>query len=406
MIIAVVALLLGMLAAAVVCFWPRRALSTLGYYDKTGKLAITAPLFSSSTRPFHEGLAGVHLSGNSIGYIDNTGKLLFSLGSDIQEPPDGQGVQDFSEDLVAVKPDSHWGYADKTGKLLIPARFDDAMSFKEGLAPVKLGGWWGFIDHAGQFAIERQFQYAMPFSEGLAAVMLRNKIGYIDKQGTWVIKPQFDLATRFSEGLAYVDDRYYIDKTGNCVLDLTKKPDLESGPLKEELRWRTNSEKILAFYVNKCCLFDVRERVMVLPRMANVHRWYGTEEFHHGFTIVHALGSSRYIDRQGNYLKLALGRDLRGDPILVQDFLAAKPFAENVAAVCYQGRCRFIDAQGHLAILNGYDWATSFSDGLAKAQLVGQYFYINHAGQQVFGLKDRSGMDFSEGLAQTYDHTQ
>jgi hypothetical protein len=42
------------------------------------------------------------------------------------------------------------GYTDKTGKEIIPCKYDYAESFFEGLAWVKLNDKWGFVDRAGK----------------------------------------------------------------------------------------------------------------------------------------------------------------------------------------------------------------------------------------------------------------
>ena len=42
-----------------------------------------------------------------------------------------------------------WGYIDKSGTLVIPARYDDAWDFSEGLAHVNLNGRWFYIDKNG-----------------------------------------------------------------------------------------------------------------------------------------------------------------------------------------------------------------------------------------------------------------
>jgi hypothetical protein len=36
---------------------------------------------------------------------------------------------DFSGGLAPVRDGKNWGYADKTGKMVIPAHFDDALPF-------------------------------------------------------------------------------------------------------------------------------------------------------------------------------------------------------------------------------------------------------------------------------------
>ncbi len=67
---------------------------------------------------------------------------------------------------------------------------------------VKIDGKYGYADKSGALVIEPQFDGAEGFSEGLAAVKLDEKYGYIDKAGEWVIEPTFRYAKRFSEGLA------------------------------------------------------------------------------------------------------------------------------------------------------------------------------------------------------------
>src|SRR5262249_49255806 len=63
-----------------------------------------------------------------------------------------------------------WGFIDKTGSLVIPPRFESALSFSEGLAGVLLDGKWGFFDKTGTLVIENQFDWVERFSEGVAVV--------------------------------------------------------------------------------------------------------------------------------------------------------------------------------------------------------------------------------------------
>ena len=58
------------------------------------------------------------------------------------------------------------------------------MVFSEGLADVRLNGKWGFIDKSGKVVIPFKYDDALPFSEGFAVVELDGKDGYIDKNGT------------------------------------------------------------------------------------------------------------------------------------------------------------------------------------------------------------------------------
>lgn len=71
--------------------------------------------------------------------------------------------------------------AQRTPRVVIDYRFDEARDFHEGLAAVKSGDAWGYIDNLGRTVLP--FAYRVPeagdFSEGLAFVGDR----YIDVDG-------------------------------------------------------------------------------------------------------------------------------------------------------------------------------------------------------------------------------
>jgi hypothetical protein len=79
-----------------------------------------------------------------------------------------------------------WGFIDKTGKEVIPLKYDDARSFSEGLASVNLNGKWGYIDKTGKEVIPFKYDDAWPFSKGRAEVKLDGEWFYIDKTGKCV----------------------------------------------------------------------------------------------------------------------------------------------------------------------------------------------------------------------------
>jgi hypothetical protein len=219
-----------------------------GYIDTSGEFAIS-PRFDSSQNdyvfPFSDGVARILVRG-SYGYIDRTGAAVI--------PPKFLQGFDFREGMASVVTDGpcafvpdgpcgfynltivggpaassaamcKFGFIDKTGRILIGARFDAAKDFSEGLAPVKVGGLWGFVNRTGQFAIEPRFQDAEPFSSGLARIKENDLYGYVDQLGSVKITPALRYAESFSDGFAVVgdgaeDERFwYIDASGNRVFD-------------------------------------------------------------------------------------------------------------------------------------------------------------------------------------------
>ncbi|MDR1169919.1 MAG: SUMF1/EgtB/PvdO family nonheme iron enzyme [Prevotellaceae bacterium] len=76
-----------------------------------------------------------------------------------------------------------YGFIDRTGREVVPCKYDYVWHFNERLAPVKLNGKWGYIDMTGNEVIPLKYDYAKYFNRGLAAVQLNGKEMHIDKQG-------------------------------------------------------------------------------------------------------------------------------------------------------------------------------------------------------------------------------
>ena len=124
-------------------------------------------------------------------------------------------------ELFAYDFGSRWGYVNREGKLLIPAKYDAASQFAEGLACVREGSLHGYIDGNGFYKIHPQFHSARSFSEGLAAVVFSVKWGFINRLDQFVVTPLYEDAGDFAEGVAPVKwhGRWgYIDRTGSFTI--------------------------------------------------------------------------------------------------------------------------------------------------------------------------------------------
>jgi len=89
-----------------------------------------------------------------------------------------------------------------TGKIAIPAQYDNAWIFSEGLAAVVVDNRLGFIRPDGSWAIPLKFAYhrhsfqEVVFLGGHCAVAdSTNRFGIIDTNGEWVIAPQYEKIT-------------------------------------------------------------------------------------------------------------------------------------------------------------------------------------------------------------------
>jgi len=178
-----------------------------GYIDKYGNTVI--PFEYDGATDFSEGLASV-MKGQENFFIDKSGKVVISsiphiLGGD------------FHEGLAAVHLPGETESVTVNGKTITVA-----------------GAKYGFIDKSGALVIPTEYDHVLPFSEGLAAVCKDNEGGFIDAKGNVVIPfryafkeyknplgwtPEFirvyDI-TSFSGGVASIND-VWIDKTGKAV---------------------------------------------------------------------------------------------------------------------------------------------------------------------------------------------
>lgn len=232
-----------------------------GVINESGRLVI--PPFGSSTRfgDFHEGLA--RYSDHGWGFIDRHGLVVI--------PAKFYEAGDFSEGLSVVRSSdtSRFGYINQKGELVIPYTFVRASNFHEGLAAVAISkGQYGYIDKTGTVMLRGTDWFEVQdFSEGLAAVQVEvldnsvyrgykeRRYGFIDRAGKFVIPAQFGMAKKFSEGRALITlpdraDVGFIDASGKVVI----KPQFVNGQSFSEglaaVAVETADKKTLWGYIN------------------------------------------------------------------------------------------------------------------------------------------------------------
>ncbi|WP_160715506.1 WG repeat-containing protein [Chitinophaga solisilvae] len=147
------------------------------------------------------------------GVIDPAGKLLFTTDAEI--------VGDFSSGLALFNKDDLWGFFNKKGETVFPARFDNRpLPFTDSTAIVQTGGETTGVRNGKLLLLHASGSIiAVPlcnasgrcildagaaFSEKLLPVKVGSTWGYMDTSGNMAIPPQFDQVTPFREGLATV----------------------------------------------------------------------------------------------------------------------------------------------------------------------------------------------------------
>ncbi len=315
---------------------------------------IIKPQFEAAGE-FSEGIAWViTLPNRDEGLIDQSGKVFLKFSSrnyrwgfseglakvEVFTPQDNKRLRKLwkmekktdreEEEFSTLLSKRKFGFADKTGRLVIEGKYDDADKFSEGLAAVKIGKKWGYIDKTGKTVLPFKFINTDGFSEGLAWAVLDNekRAGYIDKIGKWVISPRDGGVDNFSDGLAmiYVKGKHgYIDKKGNCVIapqfteakrfseglaavgigkyaEIRSEP--ESKPSTQPGTGAIEGSFVIGRYFDgQWGYIDKCGRMVIKPKFA------GAGEFHDGrASVIDGDGKGSpgmkfgYIDKKGNYI--------------------------------------------------------------------------------------------------------
>lgn len=320
------------------------------------------------------------------------------------------------------------GYIDRTGKLVIEAKYDHAGEFSEGLAfvshgliydgldkvqpvgnlvPIPMepdGMKWDIIDESGNVVakLKTNADYmSCIFSEGLAPfsgdwVSGKGSIyGYMDKTGKTVIEPRFTFAWLFKDGVAPACADWgrcgFIDRTGKFIV---RPVYAETRPFSDGLALVKTAEG-LAGYVNKS------GELVITPQFDGN---FGGE-FNEGLAPAAYPGTKfGFIDKLGHF---------RIEP----QFDSAGPFSDGLAPVTSGDKMGYVDREGKFVISPRFAGAYPFSEGLAAAttcpgalgamrpETVAEpcgYGYIDKTGKFVIEERFDGAEPFHDGLAQVY----
>lgn len=261
----------------------------------------------------------------------------------------------------------------------------------------------GYIDITGKMIIEPKFIYTGEFSDGLAEVRFKSdeieKSGFIDKTGNVIFEHTFYYVYNFSEGLARFqkDENSYeygfIDKTGNVVIEPTSNNvgDFHEGVAKisvEQKKDQNTTDK----KVYKFCFINKKGEIIIPCEFD------GVSDFSEGFAVA-------FINKRAGFI------DIKGDWLVGNVFIDAKPFSEGLAAVeGFNAKGErgwgFINKNTDVVIGPQYSNVSSFSDGLAAVRHTNNpWGYIDQKGKIIIPFQFSPSYtpgDFSEGYAGVY----
>jgi len=346
-----------------------------GYINTKGEF-IFNPQFENAYLFDENGIALVEL-GHEKGFIDKDENWKIKLKpnqncSIVSEFHDGMS-------LINNKGIDNFGFINKNGELVYEQEEGDKIPrhFSEGLAQIEKNGKWGYIDKTGKVVIKPQFEYAAQFSEGLAKIKTKEGWSYIDNTGSVIIEPKFKSASEFSEWLAWVyanniNGGGYINKSGEFIIGLQIKDPNILSAINDPIK----AQKRCKNYKDRdnC----IKERNFTSGR-----------DFSEGLAAVCYHGKCGYINRSG-------------EKAIDFKFSRALSFSEGLARVTTDEKWGYIDKTGEIVIEEAFDFARDFNSGVAMVKVGKEYGYINQKGEWIVEPQDQPSLGYKEGFIPFY----
>lgn len=87
--------------------------------------------------------------------------LVVGFGIYFWRNPESAAIKDIdpNQPPIPFRKGDKWGFSDKNKKLIIDAKYDEALQFIEGLAAIKLNDKWGIIDKTGKQVIPLKYEH-------------------------------------------------------------------------------------------------------------------------------------------------------------------------------------------------------------------------------------------------------
>lgn len=369
--------------------------SCISYYLHIKHIAINTSLSLLNFSKKESVLYPIEVNGK-YGFINKTGKEVI--------PPKFDEAQEFSEGLAAVKVGHKWGYIDSKGNFAIKPKYTypedtayqetgcwDPGSSSEGLIAVyvKKLDLWGFVNHKGEFVIKPRFNTVLGFSNGLSPVSLSGKWGYIDKAGKVIIKPKYEFANNYNEGVAIVNslknpkdpygdfDYLVIDKSGKILSNISL--------LGYSIRQINSESNIISPFSNGllpvCNAIGNSGCGYINPygKVQIAMKYDDASNFEDSVAVVQKNGKYGVINKQGNY-------------IIKPIFNFIQDFAEGLAVAGFDNKSGFIDKTGKFVINPQFDYTDYpfFKNGLIMVGIGNKRGYINKTGKFVWYHIDKA----------------
>lgn len=314
--------------------------------------------------------------------------------------------------LFPVVQGERWGYADSTGKILIPYQFEDAEYFSENLALVQINGKKGFINKNGFKVVSPIYKEADSFVNGLSIVETDSATGIINPRGEWIVPPiYYNISGPFGDFYRVENNEKFgvISNKGKLVTEI-KYEDLDG--FSEGMAAfaidglagfidTTGKEIIAAQFEEAGAFIKGLAKVMLNEKYGMINtagkfvipaKFVKISNPHEGRLLVSTEKKCAYYDLNGKQI-------IPPSEICAGPVLGIEGFQEGLARIERKGKYGFIDKKGKLIIPVNFEQVGFFSNGLAPFRKKKKWGYINKSGKVIIEPIYDAASPFVDGKA-------
>ena len=279
-------------------------------------------------------------------------------------------------------------------------------------------GRYSYVEYGkSKVVFNSQYDEAKPFFEGYACVKLKNKWGVINLKGETVIPLEYDVISSTKDGFTQVN-KYYQDYGRSYF----RSDDNEY--------FNKNFEKMnfkfIVNFSNGYAIIAERENIYIVDSFLNktklpigVYDYNGYPDYSIG-----AVGSVKeFFKYSSGFFRIKSQThgdirptfnyfNLKGKKLLINEYENAEDFEDGLAKVGFgnsydsdKQKYGFIDTSGNEVIPLRYNNLGDFSEGLATANIGNGFGFINKKGEVAIPFQSNfTANSFHFGLAQAFDN--
>jgi len=301
--------------------------------------------------------------------------------------------------LFSNKGDSHWGFINKKGEIIIKPKYYKVHNFSNNIAVIqKYGEGYGYINKEGKEIVTPNSLKTRTFSEGIGIIEKKenNKfiINLIDSTGKILLSfNKYKAIHQFSEGLAAVATEKYLNKTHVNNSINTSFP-TTYGYINKK------GEEVIKPNKNFYYALPFHDSVAVIAS-ANKNMMYYL--INHKGEIISEFFSQRHVSSNNNRIIISdknkkVGYiNTKGETIIPPKFSYGSNFSEGLASVGNK-YFAFIDTSG-TQITETYSYINNFSEGFAAVEQNKLWGFINKKGKMIIEPQFIKVKSFHDGFA-------